>query len=83
MIDRNKDPLEQHNYYEDPAYKEIREELHQKLDALRELYGDSEEISQKYIDDFMPLAKEGKVFGVEKHILDPIIDKWENSNKSN
>ena len=83
LIDRNKDPLEQHNYYEDPAYREIREELHQKLDALRELYGDSEEISQKYIDDFMPLAKEGKVFGVEKHILDPIIDKWENSNKSN
>tara|TARA_R110002051_G_scaffold263759_2_gene323638 strand:+ start:71121 stop:72812 length:1692 start_codon:yes stop_codon:yes gene_type:complete len=83
LIDREKDPLEQYNYYNDPAYTAIKEELHEKLDALRELYGDNETISRKYIDEFMPLAKEGKVFGVEKPILDPIIEKWESSKKGN
>ncbi|APQ19253.1 sulfatase [Maribacter hydrothermalis] len=83
LIDREKDPLEQHNYYNDPAYTDIKEELHKKLDALRELYGDNETISRKYIDEFMPLAKEGKVFGVEKPILDPIIEKWESLKKGN
>ncbi|WP_375324623.1 sulfatase [Flagellimonas sp. GZD32] len=81
LIDRKKDPLEQHNYYDDPAYAEIKKELHQKLDELREQYGDSEALSQKYIDEFMPLAKEGKVYGVEDDILEPIVEKWENSKK--
>jgi arylsulfatase A-like enzyme len=78
LIDRKKDPLEQHNYYDDPAYVTIKEELHQKLNQLREEYGDSNALSQQYIDDFMPLAKEGKVWGVEDHILEPIVEKWEN-----
>jgi arylsulfatase A-like enzyme len=81
LIDRKKDSLEQHNYYDDPMYSDIRKDLHKKLNELRELYGDSEAQSQKYIDEFMPLAKDGKVFGVEKHILDPIIRKWEKSKE--
>jgi arylsulfatase A-like enzyme len=82
LIDRKKDPLEQHNYYDDPAYAEIKKGLHKRLDELRKLYGDNEAISQRYIDEFMPLAKEGKVYGVEKPILDQIVKKWENSKKS-
>ena len=82
LIDRKKDPLEQHNYYDDPGYADIRKDLHEKLVELREFYGDSEELSQQYIDEFMPIAKDGKVFGVEKHILDPIIRKWEDSKKT-
>ncbi|WP_405415126.1 sulfatase [Maribacter sp. Asnod1-A12] len=81
LIDRKKDPLEQHNYYDDPTYADIKIELHKKLNGLRELYGDNDSLSKKYIDEFMPLAKEGKVFGVEKPILDPIIEKWEDSKK--
>ncbi|WP_099545942.1 sulfatase [Maribacter sp. 4G9] len=81
LIDRNKDPLEQHNYYDDPAYQDIQKELHQKLEELRGQYGDSEAISQQYIDEFMPLAKEGKVYGVEDDILKPMVEKWENSKK--
>jgi len=81
LIDRKKDPLEQHNFYDDPAYVDIKKELHKKLDALRDQYGDSEALSQKYIDDFMPLAKEGKVYGVEDDILEPIVEKWEDSKK--
>ena len=81
LIDRKKDSLEQHNYYEDPAYQQIKEELHEKLAELRTLYGDSDSISQQYIDEFMPLAKEGKVWGVEEDILVPIVEKWENAKK--
>ncbi|WP_409024992.1 sulfatase [Jiulongibacter sediminis] len=76
LIDRKKDPNEQHNYYDDPAYADIRKEMHATLDALREQYGDNETISQKYIDDFMPLAVEGKVWGVTEEILDGIVKNW-------
>ena len=79
LIDRKKDPKEQHNFYNDPAYSEIKKKLHQRLDELRVQYGDNEKISQKYIDDFMPLAKKGQVFGVDKNILDGIIKNWEKS----
>ena len=81
LIDRKKDPLEQHNYYDDPEYADIKKELHDKLNGLRELYGDNESISQQYIDNFMPLAKEGKVYGVENSVLDGIVEKWESSKK--
>ncbi|KKL85331.1 hypothetical protein LCGC14_1955840, partial [marine sediment metagenome] len=57
-------------------------DLHLKMDDLREQYGDSEALSQQYIDEFMPLAKDGKVYGVEKTILEPIVDKWEESKKT-
>ncbi len=77
LIDRKKDPLEQHNYYNDPAYTEVRQNMHQQLAALRVQYGDNEAISKKYIDEFMPLAKADKVFGVEKTILDKIVAAWE------
>lgn len=77
LIDRKKDPLEQHNYYNDPAYATIKKDLHVQLDKLREQYGDSDSLSQQYVDKFMPLAKEGKVYGVEAHILKPIVEKWE------
>ena len=81
LIDRKKDTLEQHNYYDDPAYADIQKDLHHKLDALRKQYGDSEALSQRYIDEFMPLAKEGKVYGVEDEILKPMVEKWENSKR--
>ena len=79
LIDRKKDPKELHNYYNDPGYAAIKMEMHKVLEDLRKQYGDSDEISQKYIDRFMPLAKEGKVFGVKKEILDGIISNWEQS----
>ncbi|MES2520829.1 MAG: sulfatase [Bacteroidota bacterium] len=81
LIDRKKDPNEQHNYYNDPAYSKIKNDMHQKLNALRKQYGDNETISQKYVDDFMPLAQKGKVFGVEKSIMDGVIKNWEKSKK--
>lgn len=50
LYDRNKDPLEVKNVYNDPAYTDIRAELHKKLDELRVKYKDSAELDQKFID---------------------------------
>ncbi|MEM9345957.1 MAG: sulfatase [Planctomycetota bacterium] len=38
LIDLVKDPLEQKNFYNDPAYAEVQAELKQELDRLREKY---------------------------------------------
>jgi len=38
LIDLEADPLEQHNYYGDPAYAQVQAELHAELDRLREQY---------------------------------------------
>jgi arylsulfatase A-like enzyme len=66
LIDRKKDPMELKNVYDDPAYAEIRAELHQKLDELRTKYKDSEEVSQGYIDQYWEDMGEDRVFGIYK-----------------
>ena len=50
LYDRIKDPQEMNNVFDDPAYKEIRDDLQQKLRALRVQYQDSPELDQKYIE---------------------------------
>lgn len=50
LIDRILDPQEMKNFYNDPAYVEIKADLHKKLDQLRKKYKDSAEISQGFID---------------------------------
>jgi len=52
LYDRKNDPMELNNVYDDPDYKEIREELHQKLVDLRVKYKDSEELDQFYIEKY-------------------------------
>lgn len=66
LIDRLKDPEELTNVYDDPAYAEIRSELHKKLEELRVQYKDSDQLSDEYIDKFLADAVEGKVFGLTK-----------------
>ena len=56
LYDRKKDPLELKSVYDDPAYAEIREKLHQQLDELRIRYKDSEELDQMYIDKYKELG---------------------------
>ncbi len=50
LYDRKKDPNETNNVYGNPEYATVVTTLKQKLDALREQYGDSDELNQKYID---------------------------------
>lgn len=50
LYDRQKDPQEMKNVYDDPAYAEVVAELHQQLSDLRLQYKDSPELDQKFID---------------------------------
>lgn len=52
LYDLAKDPHEMQNVYDDPAYAEIREKLKEELKALRVKYKDSEELDQKFIDQY-------------------------------
>jgi len=53
LIDRKKDPRELNNVYDDPAYASIVKDLTKKLVEMRKKYGDSKELDQKYINDFL------------------------------
>lgn len=64
LIDRKKDPQELTNVYNDPAYAEIKQDLHVRLEKLREKYKDNTDLSQGYIDLLMNDVAQNKVFGV-------------------
>lgn len=53
MYDLETDPNELNNIYEDPAYVDVKNDLHQKLKELRTKYGDSEELEQKYLKEYL------------------------------
>ena len=75
LIDRIKDPQELKNVYDDPAYAQVRVDLHQRLEKLREQYGDNAQISQGYIDKLLEDADNGKVFGVGKERVEQIRER--------
>ena len=52
LYDRKQDPLELNNVYDDPAYQDVVIELTDKLQELREKYGDSRELDQEYIERY-------------------------------
>lgn len=49
MYDLETDPSEMKNIYDDPAYADTKEVLHKKLEELRNHYGDSDEMNDKYL----------------------------------
>jgi arylsulfatase A-like enzyme len=49
LYDRFADPLEMKNVYDDPSYKEVREELHKRLEKLMTYYKDSPELARSLI----------------------------------
>jgi len=75
LIDRIKDPQELKNVYDDPAYAEVKTELHQKLEGLREKYGDSKEISQSYLDRYLDRLEQTQQFGAgNKEVTKKILE---------
>ncbi len=52
LYDRLNDPMELNNVYDDPAYAEVIVTLKEKLAELRTKYKDSEELDQKFIEQY-------------------------------
>ena len=75
LIDRKKDPKELHNVYNDPAYVDIKEMLHRELKEIRRKYGDSNELSQQYLNTFLRDIEENGIFGVNQEKWDQILKK--------
>ncbi|MCB8994895.1 MAG: sulfatase [Bacteroidales bacterium] len=49
LYDREADPLEMRNVYNDPAYDSIKAELHIQLDSLMKKYQDSDSLARTYL----------------------------------
>lgn len=62
LYDRRKDKNELKNVYNDPAYAEIRAQLHKKLAALRIKYKDSEQLDKMYIEKYKELEARKVIF---------------------
>ncbi|MDI1322049.1 MAG: sulfatase [Algoriphagus sp.] len=75
LIDRVKDPNEMKNVYDDPAYAEIKKDLHARLEKLREKYGDSSELSQSYIDRYLEDISKRRAFGANQQKVKEILEK--------
>ena len=53
MYDLETDPMEMKNIYNDPAYADVQEMLHKRLEELREYYGDSDELNDKFLKSYL------------------------------
>jgi hypothetical protein len=53
MYDLHGDPMEMNNIYDDPAYAEVREMLHRRLQELREHYGDNDGLNEKFLRAYL------------------------------
>ena len=78
LIDRKKDRMELKNVYDDPAYADVKKDLHLRLENLRKKYKDNTALSQGYVRQFMEDASQGKVFGVTKEQAARILDRQKN-----
>ena len=52
LYDLMKDPREMNNVYDDPTYAKVVKDLHDELQRLRKQYGDSDELAQKFLDQW-------------------------------
>ena len=53
LYDLQEDPHEMTNVYDDPAYADVREMMHQKLDSIRNHYGDSDTLNQRFLKEYL------------------------------
>jgi arylsulfatase A-like enzyme len=61
LYDLQEDPHEMRNVYNDPAYNDIRKDMHQKLKDMREKYGDSDENNEFFLDKYLEHQGKKKV----------------------
>lgn len=78
LIDRKNDPMELKNVFNDPAYRKVRDELMERAKQVRKKYKDSDELSKKYVDEYMNAIKNtNQPFGVDRKKVEKIIEEWE------
>lgn len=53
LYDLQEDPQEMKSVYDDPAYADVQQMMHQKLDSIRAEYGDSDALDQKFLDAWL------------------------------
>ncbi|RKD91831.1 sulfatase family protein [Mangrovibacterium diazotrophicum] len=53
LYDLENDPQEMHNVYGKPEYADIQQMMHNRLAELRTKYGDSDELDQQYLNDYL------------------------------
>ena len=75
LIDRLHDTNEMKNVYDDPAYAEVKKQLHTQLEQLRKKYGDSSELSQSYIDRYLQDISKRRAFGANQATVKAILEK--------
>jgi hypothetical protein len=52
--------MEMNNIYGDPEYAEVQADLHKKLEELRDYYGDSDALNQKYLEEYLEHRAENR-----------------------
>ncbi len=57
MYDLQTDPSEMKNIYNDPAYADVQNMMHEKLTELRVKYGDSDENNQKFLNEYLEMQE--------------------------
>ena len=57
MYDLEKDPNEMNNVYGDPEYADVQEQLHSRLEELRDHYGDSDQNNQKFLEAYLDVRE--------------------------
>jgi arylsulfatase A-like enzyme len=53
LYDLAKDPSEMNNLYDHPDYADVQEDMHRKLTAIREKYGDSDALDQQHLERYL------------------------------
>lgn len=53
LYDLENDPSEMSNVYDDPSYKKIVENMHDRLDEMREKYEDNDELNKSHLERYL------------------------------
>ena len=57
LYDLEKDPNEMNSVYDDPAYADVQEQMHQRLTELRAEYGDSDENDERFLEAYLEVVE--------------------------